>query len=254
MCLSHIASNKVKYEDHEFTDPVTREKYPYQARVYTENVTLLSSFWQNAKNQVNCSIWFQEDLPFPGVDLSKLKPKTSDSYPLDIAPFIHDKQYLKKFNQVIQLNFEDINDYPTEERYFEILEKIDQYTDSHLLPLYLSKITNPDQSKIEFDDNEYPIRGIRTFAEIAHYVRCIPYQSRDNLGETSIWTSPDFTIQIKIGTEDDHALLMASIFRTCQHEDLSEFTEFANEERKKTVTKKDKDKKLLAVTDDKTPA
>ena len=34
---------------------------------------------------------------------------------------------------------------------------------------------------------------------------------------------------------------MASIFRTCQHEDLSEFTEFANEERKKTVTKKDKD-------------
>jgi hypothetical protein len=91
MCLSHIASNKVKYEDHEFTDPVTREKYPYQARVYTENVTLLSSFWQNAKNQVNCSIWFQEDLPFPGVDLSKLKPKTSDSYPLEIAPFIHDK-------------------------------------------------------------------------------------------------------------------------------------------------------------------
>jgi hypothetical protein len=35
---------------------------------------------------------------------------------------------------------------------------------------------------------------------------------------------------------------------------LNEFTEFAHEEKKKTVTRKDKDKKLLAVTDDKTPA
>jgi hypothetical protein len=29
-------------------------------------------------------MWFQEDLPFPGVDLTKLKPKTSDSYPPSI--------------------------------------------------------------------------------------------------------------------------------------------------------------------------
>jgi hypothetical protein len=35
---------------------------------------------------------------------------------------------------------------------------------------------------------------------------------------------------------------------------LSEFNEFATEERNKAVTKKDKDKKLLAVNDDKTPA
>jgi hypothetical protein len=29
MCLSHIASPKVKYEDQEFTDPITKDKTPY---------------------------------------------------------------------------------------------------------------------------------------------------------------------------------------------------------------------------------
>ena len=50
MCLSHIASNTVKYEDQEFTDPVTREKYTYQARVYNGNIRLHSSFWPNSIN------------------------------------------------------------------------------------------------------------------------------------------------------------------------------------------------------------
>ena len=48
-----------------------------------------------------------------------------------------------------------------------------------------------------------------------------------------MWTSPDFTSSIKIGSEDDHALLMASIFRTCKHEDLNEFNHFVKEEKKK---------------------
>jgi hypothetical protein len=45
----------------------------------------------------------------------------------------------------------------------------------HYLPLYLCKITNPDQSMLGFDEDGKPKRGIRTFGEIAHYVRCIPY-------------------------------------------------------------------------------
>ena len=90
----------------------------------------------------------------------------------------------------------------------------------HYLPFYLCKITNPDQTVIKFDAEAKPIRGVRTLAEIAHYVRCIPYLSREGLGvnEGRLWTSPDFTGIIKVGSEDDHALLMASIFRTCKLE------------------------------------
>jgi hypothetical protein len=97
----------------------------------------------------------------------------------------------------------------------------DQYTLRHLLPLFLSKITNPDQSILKFDEDGFPIRGLRTFGEIAHYVRCVPYKQKENVGnsENQLWCSPDFTMTIKTGTEEDHALLMASIFRTVKYED-----------------------------------
>ena len=90
-----------------------------------------------------------------------------------------------------------------------------------------------------------PIRGIRTFGEIAHYVRCIPYQSRDNLGGESIWCSPDFTMTIKIGTEEDHALLMASLFRTVKHEDQTEFNKWAKIMKKQKTSKKLKEEQEL---------
>jgi len=38
---------------------------------------------------------------------------------------------------------------------------------------------------------------------------------------------------------------MASIFRTVKHEDMVEFTKFSKSEKKKVITRKDKDKELL---------
>ena len=73
MCLKEIAASNVKYEDQEFLDPITKKKTQYQARVATSTVKLSSSMWPNSYNTVNCSCWFQEDLPYPGVDLSKLR-------------------------------------------------------------------------------------------------------------------------------------------------------------------------------------
>ena len=58
MCLAQIASHNVKYEDLEFVDPSTKEKYQYQARVYTGTIRLQSAYWPNAVNTVNASIWF----------------------------------------------------------------------------------------------------------------------------------------------------------------------------------------------------
>ena len=61
------------------------------------------------------------------------------------------------------------------------------------------------------------------------------------LDTEDLWYSPDFVITLKAGSEEDHALLMASIFRTVKHEDMNEFIKFTKVERKKLVTKKDKD-------------
>jgi hypothetical protein len=148
----------------------------------------------------------------------------------------------------LSLNFSPDYDYTEERFYFDVLV-MDQFTQKHILPLYLSKVTNPDQAMIKFDENGQPLRGVRTFAEVAHYVRCIPYQNRDNiaLADSNLWCSPDFTATIKVGTEEDHALLMASIFRTVKHEDQLEFNKWAKEEKSKTKTRGDKDKELLTV-------
>jgi hypothetical protein len=71
MCLSHISDGNVKYQDREFTDGLTREKSVYQARVYTGNIILNCGFppFSLGSNTVNASIWFQDEIPFPGVDL-----------------------------------------------------------------------------------------------------------------------------------------------------------------------------------------
>jgi hypothetical protein len=50
---------------------------------------------------------------------------------------------------------------------------------------------------------------------------------------------------IKIGTEEDHALLMASIFRTVKHEDNAEFNKWAKAMKKAKTNKKIKEKKEL---------
>jgi hypothetical protein len=118
MCLQNIASHSVQYEDQEFIDPITKSKEVYQARVYKGNIRLTSQFWANSNNIVHTSCWFQEDLPYPGVDLSKLKPKTKDSYPQDIEEYlmINERQnkvnsllvcmYTQKYEQVLDVNWE----------------------------------------------------------------------------------------------------------------------------------------------------
>jgi len=54
---------------------------------------------------VTCSVWFQEDLPFPGVDLSKLKPKTEDLLPSDLRDLIVEKKFEDIYWEILELNF-----------------------------------------------------------------------------------------------------------------------------------------------------
>jgi hypothetical protein len=158
---------------------------------------------------------------------------------------IRSREYFKIYDRVLGLNFAAIEGFEADDRLFNLQWVMDQFTHNHLLPTYLCKITNPDQSLLDFDEDGFPIRGIRTFGEIAHYVRCIPYQSRDTGTQDSVWCSPDFTTTIKIGTEEDHALLMASLFRTVKHEDQSEFVKWSKVMKEARTSKKLKEKEEL---------
>lgn len=63
-------------------------------------------------------------------------------------------------------------------------------------------------------------RGIRTLKEVAHFVRCIPFFDEERYKPLTeeVWSSPDIMLERNSGTEMDHALLMASMFRAVQHE------------------------------------
>ena len=114
-----------------------------------------------------------------------MKPKEGDLYPVDLCDFTKKLQpeFRYNFDEVLNLNFEGSAWEPSE-RLFDQTMITDQYIEKHLLPLYLSKITNPDQSILKFDEDGFPIRGLRTFGEIAHYVRCVPYQPSESMGSS----------------------------------------------------------------------
>lgn len=59
-------------------------------------------------------------------------------------------------------------------------------------------------------------------AEAAHYVRCIPYRAHEN---DKIWCSPDYLLTLRVGSIEEHALLMASLFRACKYESTKELEE-----------------------------
>ena len=70
-------------------------------------------------------MWFQEDLPFPGVDLTKLKPKQGDSYPPDVADNLIKGRFKKNYEDVLRVNFPE-SDY-NDDRLFTTYKMNDQY-------------------------------------------------------------------------------------------------------------------------------
>jgi hypothetical protein len=61
-------------------------------------------------------------------------------------------------------------------------------------------------------------RGIRTFAEVAHFVKCIPFRGSQEYQVDRVWSSPDFVLTMHLGSVEEHALLMASMFRAVKFE------------------------------------
>ena len=131
--------------------------------------------------------------------------------------------------QVIARNFPEDYDM-SEERRFDQLYASDQYRQRHLLPFFLSVITPPDSNQLTGVRNpdtgilELP-KGIRTLQEVAHFVRCLPFRGSQDYfstsaeaGDQSVWASADFVLALRRASLEEHAILMASMFRAVKFE------------------------------------
>ncbi len=70
-----------KFVDRKFVDSKTRRQITFQTRVLYETGQLVSSFRDKHNPKVEMQIYFQQELPYPDVDLSILKGSSLDKYP-----------------------------------------------------------------------------------------------------------------------------------------------------------------------------
>jgi hypothetical protein len=124
---------------------------------------------------------------------------------MNVFDLLRSGKFKSRYINDLNKNFENAPEYMEKRRFLTMFAN-DPYKKKHFLPLFLSKISSPDSSNLKPDpETNKPTRGIRTLAEIAHYVRCIPVIPEER---PNIWANPDFFLTMKKGTSEDHALLM----------------------------------------------
>ena len=164
-------------------------------------------------------MWFQPEIPNPGVDLSKLYKidSSDDGYPYELKELIINPNFQGEITTKIDENF--ISDDLKDERFFTNLLYEDQYKTKHYPMKFLSQITSPDILNLEYmdKDNIGVDKYILSLSEIANFVRCIPL--RRGFENYELWCSPDFTLTLKCGSVIDHAILMAWMFQGTIFED-----------------------------------
>ena len=119
-------------------------------------------------------MWFQPDIPNPGVDLSKLYNDKDEIYPYELKGRINDikEGFDIDWNQSIENNFE--NEELKVDRLFMKPYSQDQYQTKHLPMKFMSQITSPDILMLDDLDHKSVNlieRQIMTMSEIAHFVR-----------------------------------------------------------------------------------
>jgi hypothetical protein len=250
--LKHLGSawfnvgnvNGCKPDDVFFTTE-DRHVIIYETRVFSKNLTLSSAFDADLLANIAVKAWFFKELPCT-VDLAPFIRDT-DELPPEVVPGMKDLTYDKKWQGIVGEVYE-VSDVSRDVRKFDVMVQ-DHCKYEHFLPLFLSAISPPDQGSIDVMSRPYDHK-IRTVAEVAHYVRCVPFAQSTQ----RFWVSPNGTLAMRCGTVNDHALLLASLFLACNYEEFSELErKFAFIKRKaggRTAKKKQSKKNTLDYFED----
>lgn len=201
-------------------------------------------------------MWFQKELPYPDVDLSSLKPVQEDVYPKELESLLlggseQNKSYLLGFlcleyRRLIRENFKDAPANHNLNKLGEI-DAMNHVKRRHLLPTFISKFASHDTNNLTAQVEENYLlkylqgdssvlemkKGIRTLTEVAHFVRCIPQLKTE---EANVWTPPPVMLTLRAGQPQDHALLMASMFRSIRYETNQQVQKaFTQEQEQKNI-------------------
>lgn len=204
-------------------------------RIYNGKITLNSAFNDASSCNLHFGMWFQPDIPNPGVDLSKLRGNDTDVYPYDIKNKLKDGVFATDWRNKIDSNFD--NEELKKDRLFNNTQFQDQYEVKHYPMKFLSQITSPDLLTLDhYDPNSEhkEDKQILSMSEIAHFVRCIPFRGTEDTYE--VWSSPEFFLTLKKGSVVDHAILMACLFQGTifeDHRDLENYRKILEEKDKK---------------------
>lgn len=197
-----------------FADDLKAER-KYVSRIFTGKSKLVSAFSQSNSTYVHFEAWFLDDFPTL-VDFGEKRKKNErgDKIPMELKPYLKEEKdvYLDRLKRDIQTVFNKYTHYSHKDRMFMRVKAMDQYTNLHLLPYYLSLITMPDKVYSKDDmtkDPNFFDCNLSTLDEVAHYVRCFPFLTE--FYDSDVWSSPDFMLKIRKGTVEDHTILMACL-------------------------------------------
>ncbi len=56
---------------------------------------------------------------------------------------------------------------------------------------------------------------------MAHFVKCLPFRTNIESEVQRLWCSPDFVLMMRQGSLEEHAILLASMFRGVKYENAS---------------------------------
>ena len=109
-------------------------------------------------------MWFQQELPFPDIDVGAIKGSSSDVFPREFSKKIMPREgsgdytegeFHEKFNARLRKNFECLEN-DLEERLRETSRYTvqDFATVRHILPQFISKIASQDQNLLLADEDD----------------------------------------------------------------------------------------------------
>jgi hypothetical protein len=162
----------VEADEKTFRDTLERKKVRIMTRIFNGKVGLKSAFNDASSCSIQFGMWFQPDIPNPGVDLSKLYDVKEDQYPHELKDRINDikEGFDIDWNQSIENNFE--NEELKVDRLFMSPHIQDQYQSKHLPMKFMSQITSPEILMLDDLDHKninLRERQIITMSEIAHF-------------------------------------------------------------------------------------
>ena len=210
-----------KEEESFYADDLKKEKH-YICNKYIGKIKLISPFSNSSQaTYLYFESWFTESVP-----LDKLTfPEEEKNYKL---PFSLQKYFKKDKSEILEQTFNSnimewgkkFPNFQIKNRNFFSVRKKDQYANDHYLSSYLSPITLNEKKYLPEEKEKFLFfnSNLHSLSEIAHFVRCIPFQKELN---EEIWSSPDFLIKTKKGNTSEHSIIMACLMMGLREQSIN---------------------------------